>query len=149
MGEVDSRQSTAKSRFAFLVYLAAARALGTSFGRGARRLACSVAFTIHLGQLIGVDLLDRLPHALELLCAGLDHQEVFPVLADSSLPSVDRMDVGKKVDAGRLAVANERVSDVERLLLGAGGGHDHHQVLGAHEEIPRLERGEVKRSAIS
>ena len=32
------------------------------------------------------------------------------------------MNVGKEVDAGRLAVAHERVSDVESLLLALLGG---------------------------
>ena len=85
-----------------------------------------------LGQLVRVDLLDRLAHALELAGARLDEEEQLAVVADAPLPAVDRVDVRDDVDARRLAVADQRVGDVERLVLRPDRGDDDDEILRCH-----------------
>ena len=82
--------------------------------------------------------------------AGLDDQQELPVVADPTLPAVDRMDVGNEVDAGRLPVADQGVGDVEGLFFGADGRDDDDEILTTHgRDIPRLGGGEVKGRGVS
>src|SRR5262249_3281842 len=78
------------------------------------------------------DLLDRLPDAGEFLARRLDEQQKLAVVADAALPAINRVDVRDEIHARGLAVAHERMRDVEGLVLGAHRRDDDDQVLRAH-----------------
>src|SRR5512138_1865684 len=91
-------------------------------------------------QLVRVDLLNGLFDPLELARDRLDDEQSLVILADPPLPAVDGVDVGDDVDAGRLAVAEERVRDVEGLVFSADRGDDDDELLAAHRGADLMPR---------
>src|SRR5439155_5495437 len=90
--------------------------------------------------LVGVDLADRRGDVCEMPRERLDDEDELGILADLSLPAVDRSDGRNHVDAGSMPAFDERLADIEPLLFRADRSQHHDDVVSAHrrtvEEAP-------------
>ena len=83
-----------------------------------------------LGHLVGMHLAHARLHLHVERRASLDDEQIFTIVFDLVVPSIDRSNRSNDIDAGRKPFTDQRARDCNGLLLAARGHENHAHAMG-------------------
>jgi hypothetical protein len=77
-----------------------------------------------LGNVIAVEFTYRVTHGGKFVCPGFDEQQPFLGGLDFTFPTINRLDLGKDIHAGRESSFDQKVRDLVGFLFRSGRAED-------------------------